>query len=322
MLEPRYDEDVVNLGYLKRALGLTNEQTEELYKYINRNYKTKPQPPYYAGDTWIDGEIVYTCIKERLVGIYQDSDWVTESGAKEEAESKNKTYLTQPSNYSAGDMWILQSDSDHPAGIRGEILVTTVGRNTYVETDWVKKVSYGTVEYIDSLKDATDEELETITERTVEISTNLGIVTNQVSETTTRLNNNYLTSEQIEAENQTLKDDIGLIKQQQTTTTQTAQGLQVQIDTINNDGVKIVRNTTVEIDERGVSVGKANSEFSTTMSNTGTTMYAYGREIAKYTKDGAETANFKATGEVEIGYLKIIKGTINNERRTHIHFVG
>lgn len=147
-------------------------------------------------------------------------------------------------------------------------------------------------------------------------------IKNTVSETTTRLNNDYLTAEQIEAENQTLKDDMDIIKQQQTTVTTTAQGLQIQIDKINNEGVKTVKNTTVDINEAGVSVGKSDSEFSTTMNNTGTYMYAYGKQIAKYDKDGMETSDLKATGEVEMGYLKLMKATVNGEKRTHIHWIG
>lgn len=321
MSEPVYDEDLVNLGYLNKKLDEAKKNIS-IPDNISKHYSTKPQPPYSAGDTWIDGNTIYTCINSRQIGIYIDSDWTTESGAKKEAESKNKTFLTKPENYNAGDMWILQSDTDHPEGTKGEILVTTVGRQGYEENDWVKKVSYGTINYIDSVKQDLDTEINTITERTVDISTNLGIISQTVSETTTKLNNDYLTAEQVEAENQTLKDDIDLIKQQQTTVTTTAQGLQVQIDQINNEGVKTVKNTTVNIDDNGVTVGKSDSEFSTTMNNTGTYMYAYGKQIAKYDKDGVETENFKATGEVEIGFLKIIKGSTNNEKRTHIHWIG
>ena len=219
-------------------------------------------------------------------------------------------------------MWILQSDTDHPEGKRGEILVTTVGRKGYEESDWKKKVSYSTIDYVDSMKEEIDNNFNDITERTVEISTNLGQISSQVTETTTRLNNDYLTAEQIEAENQTIKDDIEIIKKQQTTVTTTAQGLQVQIDQINNEGVKTVKNTTVDINESGVSVGKSDSEFSTTMNNTGTYMYAYGKQIAQYDKDGMETADLKATGEVEMGYLKLMKTTVNSEKRTHIHWIG
>ena len=321
MSEPKYDEDLVNLGYLNKKIDDATKNIT-IPGNISKHDSSKPQPPYNAGDTWIDGDTIYTCISSRKVGLYTESDWVTESGAKKEAESKNKTFLSKPENYNAGDMWILQSDTDHPEGKRGEILVTTVGRKGYEKSDWKKKVSYSTIEYVDKIKEEIDESINYVTERTVEISTNLGQVSSQVTETTTRLNNEYLTAEQIEAENKTIKDDIEIVKQQQTTVTETAQGLQIQIDQINNEGVKSVKNTTVNIDEKGVSVGKSDSEFSTTMNNTGTYMYAYGRQIAKYDKDGVETENFKATGEVELGFLKIIKGSNGSERRTHIHFIG
>lgn len=448
MSEPKYDEDVVNLGYLKKLIN--NETCNTGDTTISKHYASKPTPPYYAGDTWIDGNNLYTCVNTRLIGPYTDSDWTTESGAKEEVESKNRIYLTQPSNYNIGDMWILQSDNDHKAGKKGEILISTVKRQTYDEGDWINMLGYGTIrsinevannisdalerigvtktsgkitifyddkipetaikddlwyvtdnldDYIaenvykydgntwekveDSLsvvafeeanearlvndgkiqsfyseteptenlgvgdiwKDKTTnklyryngtnwvsvyntnlneirENIETITTITTELSTDLGSVVATVSETETRLNNDYLTAEQIEAENSTIKEDIDVIKQQQATAELTSKGLQIQIDTINNEGVKTVKNTTVDINEDGVTVGKSDSEFSTNMNNTGTYMYAYGRQIAKYDKDGVETANFKATGEVELGYLKLIKAEVNSEKRTHIHWIG
>lgn len=691
MGEPKYDEDSVNLGYLNKRLSSAEKEIGSQYENVSRNYGSKPNPPYYKGDTWIDGKIVYTCINTRTIGLYNDEDWTTESGAKEEAKTKNKTYLTKPENYNAGDMWILQSDTDHRAGKKGEILITTAGRKQYDADDWVNMLGYGTIKSINELAgslnnainrignvegaiedgiiitfyqntipeakhlgdlwyvtdtlegytkgklyryngdvwqllddpsieeafskanearlvadgkiqsfysdtqptqnmgvgdlwidtannnqlyryngtnwvavydtrvDQLVEDVETVTQRTVQISTDLGNITQTVSETTTkvnnlensqksniksvsvqyalsdsyvtppttdwsttapewqsgkymwqktvttygdgttvsseptciqgakgetgasgkdgtngidgkdgspgkdgtdgksayqiwldagntgteedylaslkgadgakgekgdpgakgdtgigianiqeqyylstsntaqeggewkntqdewsegtyiwtrskvdwtdgtttyttpvlanalnianenaitaqqslaeqiievdkikstvsetetRLNNEYLTAEQIEAENQTIKDDIDIIKKQQTTVTTTAQGLQVQIDQINNEGVKSVKNTTVDINEAGVTVGKSDSEFSTTMNNTGTYMYAYGNQIAKYDKDGMETGNLKATGEVEIGYLKIIKATVDSEKRTHIHWIG
>ena len=70
MNEPKYDEDIVNLGYLKRALGLTDEEAKDIYKFVSRHYASKPQPPYYAGDTWIDGNILYTCINIQVLHFY------------------------------------------------------------------------------------------------------------------------------------------------------------------------------------------------------------------------------------------------------------
>lgn len=117
------------------------------------------------------------------------------------------------------------------------------------------------------IKDLVQETTEN-TKKVNEIQTTVDGTVQRVSETETRLNNEYLSKEQIEAENQTLKDDIDIVKKQQTTISTTAQGLQVQIDKINNEGVKSVKNTTVDINENGVTVGKSDSEFSTTMNNT------------------------------------------------------
>lgn len=171
---------------------------------------------------------------------------------------------------------------------------------------------------VDNLNDQVVAQSQSIADFSVQV----GKVSASVEETETRLNNDYLTAEQIEAENSTFKADLELVKQKQASADLTAEGLQVQINEINNDGIKTLKNTTVEIGLSGVTVGKSDSAFSTTMNNTGTYMYAYGNQIAKYDKDGVETANFKATGEVELGYLRILKVTVNSEKRTHIHFIG
>lgn len=151
MSEPVYDEDLVNLGYLKRAISDTEDGINSEYKNVSRHYASQPIPPYYKGDTWIDGNTVYTCINTRTIGLYTASDWVTESGATAKAASKNKTYVTQPSNYSAGDMWILQSDNDHRAGEKGEILISTAGRAVYDADDWVNMLGYGTITSINEV---------------------------------------------------------------------------------------------------------------------------------------------------------------------------
>lgn len=147
MSEPKYDEDLVNLGYLNRVMSREEQTTGN----ISRNYGSRPNPPYYKGDTWIDGDIVYTCINTRTIGMYNANDWTTESGATEIAESKNKIYLTQPSNYKVGDMWILQTDNDHKSGKKGDILITTVGRSEYDADDWVNMISYGTIASINEV---------------------------------------------------------------------------------------------------------------------------------------------------------------------------
>lgn len=58
------------------------------------------------------------------------------------------------------------------------------------------------------------------------------------------------------------------------------------------------------------------------MSNTGTYMYSYDKQIAKYDKDGAEMYNLTVQNEAIIGNLRCLSTTVNGEKRTHIHWIG
>lgn len=159
MSEPKYDEDLVNLGYLNRKIDDATKNIT-IPDNISKHYSSKPQPPYNAGDTWIDGDTIYTCISSRKVGLYTESDWVTESGAKKEAENKNKTFLSKPKNYNVGDMWILQADNEHKAGKKGEILISIAGRKIYNENDWINMLGYGTIRSINEVANNINDALE------------------------------------------------------------------------------------------------------------------------------------------------------------------
>lgn len=418
MLEPKYDEDVVNLGYLKKVIN--NEVSDDKTVAISKHYASKPSPPYYIGDTWKDGDVVYTCINTRIIGMYQQSDWVTVNSRDDDTEIKNKVYLTQPSNYNPGDMWILQSDDDHRAGKRGEMLISTAGRSEYDADDWVNMLGYGTIRSInevanninDALKrlkctkeegkvtiyymdavpsnaelgdlwyvtetvdtylkenlykyngsewetvedslaiiafseanearlvedgkiqsfysvnkpieemsvgdiwiDTTSQKLyryngtnwiavydtnineirenvDSITERTTSIETDLGAIdlkveettiavtnvqeqvaqqkinidtiTNTVSETETRLNNDYMTAEQVQAEIETTKEDIEILKQKQASTELTSESFKIQIDSIVNDGSSKVKTSTgYTFDDEGLKINKDNTQTGT-----------------------------------------------------------
>lgn len=62
--------------------------------------------------------------------------------AQTTADGKSTTFLRTPDNYSEGDLWILQSDTDHAAGKKGEILTANKSSVAYDASHWTKEVVY------------------------------------------------------------------------------------------------------------------------------------------------------------------------------------
>lgn len=95
-----------------------------------------------------------------------------------------------------------------------------------------------------------------------------------------------------------------------------------KLENIESDGVTKVSNTTGTFDENGLSIGKSDSEFSSLLDNTGLFLKSRGENIAEYTKDGAKLKNLTVENEMYLGYLRVMKATVNGEKRTHIHWIG
>ena len=62
--------------------------------------------------------------------------------AQSTADGKSTTYLSKPTSYSKGDLWILESDTEHTGGKKGDVLTTNATRSSYAAADWSKKVRY------------------------------------------------------------------------------------------------------------------------------------------------------------------------------------
>lgn len=58
------------------------------------------------------------------------------------ADGKSTTYLSKPTSYSKGDLWILESDTVHTGGKKGDVLTANATRSSYAAADWSKKVRY------------------------------------------------------------------------------------------------------------------------------------------------------------------------------------
>ena len=72
---PKYDNDLVTLGYLKKTFKNDGEETTELAQFISKSYSSPPIPPYYKGSLLYYNHSVYRCKKDRLQGAFSLDDW-------------------------------------------------------------------------------------------------------------------------------------------------------------------------------------------------------------------------------------------------------
>lgn len=93
-----------------------------------------------------------------------------------------------------------------------------------------------------------------------------------------------------------------------------------EINNIKRNGVSKVKNSIVTIDNAGIKVGREGSEFENLQSETGNYMYSYGKEIARYDKDGLNTGYMKSE-RAQIGHLRFEVLNINNEIVQSIHYI-
>lgn len=95
---PKYDNDYVNLGYLKKVIdnlekNTTKEATEALNK-LSKNYTSPPVPPYYKDSLLCYEGKIYKCNINRLVGVFSWNDWsIVATDDTLFNEFKNNTYV-------------------------------------------------------------------------------------------------------------------------------------------------------------------------------------------------------------------------------------
>jgi hypothetical protein len=83
-----------------------------------------------------------------------------------------------------------------------------------------------------------------------------------------------------------------------------------------------VKNTIVEINAQGLTIGSQGSDFTALHDNTGMYLQSRGTTIAQYTNAGAALKNLIVRDEAIIGNLMFRGVTIDGEKRSFIHFVG
>ena len=73
--DPKYDNDLVNLGYLKKRIGEFGSETEGKIQQLPKNYSSPPIPPYFKDSVLTYQNKIYICIKDRTIGNFNLNDW-------------------------------------------------------------------------------------------------------------------------------------------------------------------------------------------------------------------------------------------------------
>ena len=218
------------------------------------------------------------------------------------ANDKMQVFVTQPTPpYEVGDLW---TDGD-------DIFVCKTAKTegqSFSQDDWENATNYA-------------EQIDTTNVKLNETVSNLDGTNSTIADLTTTLNNDYLTTEQINAIVDGQNSDIEAIEGNISQIMTDAEGLALRVTTIETDGVSKVSNTLIELGEDGIEISKSTDEFSSKFDNKGVTFMSYGNVVATYDKDGANIPNLTSE-EAQLGYLSIKKGETNGEKRTKIYWVG
>ena len=218
------------------------------------------------------------------------------------ANDKMQVFVTQPTPpYEVGDLW---TDGD-------DIFVCKTAKTegqSFSQDDWENATNYA-------------EQIDTTNVKLNETVSNLDGTNSTIADLTTTLNNDYLTTEQINAIVEGQNSDIEAIEGNISQIITDAEGLALRVTTIETDGVSKVSNTLIELGEDGIEISKSTDEFSSKFDNKGVTFMSYGNVVATYDKDGANIPNLTSE-EAQLGYLSIKKGETNGEKRTKIYWVG
>ena len=218
------------------------------------------------------------------------------------ANDKMQVFVTQPTPpYEVGDLW---TDGD-------DIFVCKTAKTegqSFSASDWENATNYA-------------EQIDTTNVKLNETVSNLDGTNSTIADLTTTLNNNYLTTDQINAIVEGQDSDIEAIEGNISQIMTDAEGLALRVTTIETDGVSKVSNTLIELGEDGIEISKSTDEFSSKFDNKGVTFMSYGNVVATYDKDGANIPNLTSE-EAQLGYLSIKKGETNGEKRTKIYWVG
>ena len=122
----------------------------------------------HEGDLWYNTSSLKTY-------RWNGTSWVYQPEAEELAKSKKRIFSTTPTvPYDVGDLWILQSDTAHSAGKKGEILTCSTAKisGSYSSSDWKKTITYTDDSYAVSVESKLEQRADEIELSVTEIKHN------------------------------------------------------------------------------------------------------------------------------------------------------
>lgn len=136
-----------------------------------------------------------------------------------------------------------------------------------------------------------------------------------VGSLSTDLNNNYLSSDQLEAKYGANIADVSLLQQQMSELKQTVADYNISFSTL----VGTITEMSYNFNTDRLQIAKSDSKINSELSNTGIKIYNYSTLSAIFTDKGSGIDKLIVTGTAQIGYLKFVKNYKNGAKCTTIH---
>lgn len=137
IIEPKYDNEQITYGFLKKVLSNNLEETSKEQQQYSKSFSSPPDPPYYIGWTYTQNNKIYRCIKDRLLGSFLISDWVIIYDEKKESTmSKNFLFLSEVELKEQNDGKVETFNQDNDPSIDWE---TSLEKSNHEGDYWRKK---------------------------------------------------------------------------------------------------------------------------------------------------------------------------------------
>lgn len=181
---------------------------------------------------------------------------------------------------------------------------------TITEINYLENASSNIQEQIDNLG-------EDISDLEVKVDNNFSTV----NDIRTDFENQQITIDELISDNDTNKKDINLLKQQNLDIEEKTRDFNNRLNTLEFESTGTLNNGAVKIKDDTFSVSEG-TDFNTKIDNEKAEFNYYDDNKVTIDKDGLFADTITVRTELNLPNLKVIGVSVNNENRTHIHWIG